>query len=447
MTKLKVRNGMLRGLKIFLFYLCLVVCAIVSLVLLIRAQVKDTAPASQVEFSWSTLLDGSYLDEKTGGLLERNMTFDDQTPPVLTLSGGGDINVEVGGAYTEPGYTATDRAGNDLTSGVTATIDGDHLCYSVTDRAGNSATARRAIHYVDTTPPEVTLTGGNEIHIPAGTDYEDPGFSAVDNSDGDVTGNVQVSGSVEKYKIGTYTINYTVSDSLGNTTTVERQVHVDAAQQPETVDPDGKVIYLTFDDGPGPYTQQLLDILDEYGVKVTFFVTAQFEDYLDMIGEAYRRGHAIAIHTYHHDFEDVYSSEDGYFADLNRMQDIIEQQTGEKTTLVRFPGGSSNTISANYCTGIMTLLAQDLEAMGYQYFDWNVTSGDAGDTTDTSTVVYNVTSGVESNGDEPSVVLQHDIKEFSVNAVEDIILWGLENGYTFLPLDSTSPTVHHGINN
>lgn len=446
MTELKVRNGKLRGLKIFLFYLCLVLLAIVSLVLLIRAHVKDTVPTSEVNFSWGALLDGSYLQEKTGGLLDRDMAFDDQTPPVLTLTGE-EIPVEVGGAYTEPGYTATDKSGKDLTDRVTAVIDGDFLCYSVTDQLGNSATAKRAITYVDTTPPEVTLTGGAEYHIPAGTEFEEPGYTAVDNSDGDVTDQVQVSGSVEKYKIGTYPITYTVSDALGNTATVERQVHVDPAEQPEVVDPDGKVIYLTFDDGPGPYTEQLLDILDQYGIKVTFFVTAQYEEYLDMIGEAHRRGHTIAIHTYHHDFEECYSSEDGYFEDLNKMQAIVEEQTGETTTLVRFPGGSSNTVSANYCTGIMSLLAEDLEAMGYQYFDWNVTSGDAGETTDTDTVVENVKSGVLSNGDDPSIVLQHDIKEFSVNAVEDIIVWGLENGYTFLPLSSSSPTVHHGINN
>ena len=190
MTELKVRNGMLRGLKILLFYLCLLVCAVVSLVLLIRAHVKDTAPEAQVALSWRTVLNGSYLEERTAGLLERNMTFDDQTPPVLTLSGSENINVEVGGSYTEPGYTATDRAGNDLTQGVTAVIEGDLLCYSVTDNLGNSATAQRAITYVDTTPPEITLNGGNELHITAGTVYEEPGYTAVDNSDGDVTGSV-----------------------------------------------------------------------------------------------------------------------------------------------------------------------------------------------------------------------------------------------------------------
>lgn len=87
--------------------------------------------------------------------------------------------------------------------------------------------------------------------------------------------------------------------------------------------------------------------------------------------------------------------------------------------------------------------------MGYTYFDWNVSSGDAGETTDTNTVYTNVISQVEANSKygKPSVVLQHDVKEFSVNAVEKIIEWGLENGYSFKPLTSSSYTAHHSIGN
>ncbi len=434
MTAIKARRQVFRLVKLLLFLLCLLALTVASLVLLLRNR-----DGTSLFSSWKT------VDPKMAQSMD--VFFDDQTPPSLTLEGGDSINVEIGGQYTEPGYCASDPHGNDLTNRVTASINGDFLCYTVTDLLGNAVTEKRSITYVDTTPPEITLNEGSDIHITAGTEFQDPGYTAIDNSDGDVTANVSVSGSVEKYKLGTYTVTYTVSDSLGNQNVVERQVHVDAAPQPSVVEPNGKVIYLTFDDGPGPYTEKLLDILDQYGVKVTFFVTNQDEDYQDMIGEEFRRGHSVAIHTYSHDFETVYASEDAYFEDLNKMQEIIVEQTGQETTLVRFPGGSSNTVSENYCYGIMSALAEDLENMGYQYFDWNVSSGDAGDTTDTDTVFSNVTEDILSNGDNPHVVLQHDIHDFSVDAVEHIILWGLENGYTFLPLDSSSPTVHHGINN
>ena len=440
MTELKAFRGLMRGLKVILFFIILLVLAIVSLVLMFRS--------GQTKLSGSALANGTAFvsQSQTNDWLQRDLLTDQQAEPVLTLSGDNTIPVEIGGSYTEPGYTAKDSAGKDLTDRVEAVIDGNFLKYTVSDEQGNQTTATRSITYVDTMPPEITLTDGDEIHLEPGEEYVDPGYTAIDNADGDVTANVQVSGSVEKYKLGSYPITYTVSDSNGNTQTVTRTVYRDAAEQPEQVNPGDKVIYLTFDDGPGEYTEKLLDILDQYDVKVTFFVTAQFENYLDMIGEEYRRGHTVAIHSYSHDFS-IYTSEDTYFEDLNAMQDVIREQTGTETTIVRFPGGSSNTVSTSYCSGIMTTLAADLEAMGYQYFDWNVTSGDAGETTNTDTVIHNVTTEVANNGDTPSVVLQHDIKGFSVDAVEDIIVWGLDNGYKFLPLDSTSPVVHHGINN
>ena len=221
-----------------------------------------------------------------------------------------------------------------------------------------------------------------------------------------------------------------------------RTVNVVPVPQPDKVDPGDKIIYLTFDDGPGPYTEQLLDVLDAYNVKATFFVVDTA--YSDLIAEEFARGHSIGIHTATHNYDLIYSSEEAYFADLQHMQDLIVELTGQRTTLVRFPGGSSNTVS-KFNPGIMTTLAADLTDMGYQYFDWNVSSGDAGETTSTQKVFENVINGVQWQN--VSIVLQHDIKDFSVDAVEKIILWGLNNGYTFLPLDSTSPTSHHRIAN
>ena len=127
------------------------------------------------------------------------------------------------------------------------------------------------------------------------------------------------------------------------------------------------------------------------------------------------------------------------------MNDIIIAQTGKSADIVRFPGGSSNTISRRYCRGIMSQLVCAVQERGFRYCDWNVSSGDAGATTSTSQVVNNVIDGIKSNN--VSIVLQHDIKNFSVDAVEQIIEWGLSEGYTFLPITSTTPMSHHGVNN
>ena len=217
-----------------------------------------------------------------------------------------------------------------------------------------------------------------------------------------------------------------------------------AAERPEVKKPDKKTIYLTFDDGPGPYTEQLLDILSEYGAKATFFVTGTDTRYSDMIGRAYREGHSIGVHTYTHDYNSIYSSEQAFFDDFNAVEQLIYEQTGSYTSLFRFPGGSSNTVSG-FNPGIMSRLSRALDDMGYRYFDWNVSSGDAGSTTVSSEVSENVINGC--TGRKASVVLQHDIKDYSVAAVEDIIIWGLNNGYSFKALDMTSPDAHHGLNN
>jgi len=163
-----------------------------------------------------------------------------------------------------------------------------------------------------------------------------------------------------------------------------------------------------------------------------------------MIGRAYREGHSIGVHTYSHDYSSIYSSEQAYFNDFYATEELIYAQTGEYTQLFRFPGGSSNTVSS-FNPGIMSRLASYMTNMGYKYFDWNVLSGDAGETTDTKKIIENIEEGCE--GMTTSVVLQHDIKNYSVAAVEDVIIWGLENGYQFLPMDITSYGAHHGISN
>ena len=145
------------------------------------------------------------------------------------------------------------------------------------------------------------------------------------------------------------------------------------------------------------------------------------------------------------EFKKIYASEEAFFADLSIVRDAVYEQVGFYPTLMRFPGGSSNTRSLEYNKGIMTRLAQKLTELGFQYFDWNVSSGDAGGAYTAEAVFNNVINGVSER--TSSVVLQHDIKGFSVDAVEKILVWGICNGYSFQPLTFDSPTYHHGIRN
>jgi len=376
----------------------------------------------------------------------------DTVAPVIELSGDREITVEAGDEYDEPGYTATDNCDDDVTDNVIVdgkvdtSVLGDYtISYSVKDSSGNEATAARIVHVTDTTSPEITFDGGDVYYMAKGTDYSEPGYTATDNYDGDISDKVQVSGTVDTNTSGKYTLTYTVKDSAGNQAEASRTVRVYSPMSVDTVNPGSKVVYLTFDDGPGPYTAQLLDILDKYNVKATFFVTNTHPDYQNLIAQEAQRGHTIAIHSASHDYARIYQNVDAYFQDFDEMNNIIIAQTGKSADIVRFPGGSSNTISARYCSGIMSQLVYEVEDRGFQYCDWNVSSGDAGGTTSTGEVFCNVTEGISRNN--ISIVLQHDIKDFSVNAVEQIIQWGLSEGYTFLPITAQTPMSHHGVNN
>ncbi len=373
----------------------------------------------------------------------RTVSVVDTTAPEITLTVNPDSFTPYGETYTEEGFTATDNFDGDLTEKVQRREENGIVTYTVTDSSGNKANAEREIVYRDVNPPAISLSGYPYVTIPAGGTYAEPGYSATDDIDGDITASVTISGGVDAYKPGAYTLTYTATDSGGNSASVSRTVTVLPLELDAIAPANGKVIYLTFDDGPGPHTGRLLDILAKYNVKATFFVVNTA--YIGEIARQANEGHTVAIHTATHRFQDIYANDDAYFADLTRMQGIIQEHTGQTPMLLRFPGGSSNTISRQYNKGIMSRLTQKVRELGYQYFDWNVDSNDAGGATSSQAVFQNVINAVSKHN--ASVVLQHDIKSFSVDAVEKIIIWGLLNGYTFLPLDINSPGCHHGVLN
>lgn len=372
----------------------------------------------------------------------RTVIVADREAPVIELKHTEGYSPNWFTGYEEEGYCAVDNCDGDVTDKVVR-VEGDGLItYTVTDRSGNSTTVERHIPAAEA--PQIILEGDSDMVVNASLWFKDPGYSVHDSLGNDLSEYVTVDGRVQPYDPGTYEIVYSIENGLGEKVEAVRHVTVKSLRNPDTVAPDGKTIYLTFDDGPGPYTDQLLDVLDKYNAKATFFVTAGSEKYRDCIGRAYREGHAIGVHTYTHNYYTIYASEEAYFDDFFAMEDIIYEQTGEYTELFRFPGGSSNTVSS-FNPGIMSRLTKAMENLGYKYFDWNVSSGDAGETTKTDVVVDNVIEGC--SGKKAAIVLQHDIKDYSVDAVEQIILWGLNNGYTFRALDMSSPEAHHGVNN
>lgn len=383
----------------------------------------------------------------------------DTQAPVIELVADPDGFTLPGAVYEEEGFTATDNYDGDLTDQVIREEKDGSVTYTVVDSSGNQTTVTRTIIYNDVTAPVLKLEGETEITFDEGTEWAEPGYTATDDAEGDVTAKVTVEGIVDPDTPGTYELIYTVTDNYGNVSTAKRTVVVKKVVPPEPPvveppkepdkqpdkdpEPSGdKVIYLTFDDGPGKYTKELLEVLAKYDVKATFFVCDT--GYKEVLADIAAGGHALAIHSKTHDYEKIYASEDAFFEDIYAVQDMILEYTGIKTNLLRFPGGSSNRVSS-FNPGIMTRLTKLVEQKGFYYFDWNVDSNDAGGAKTADEVFQNVVNGVKNR--KSSVVLQHDIQGFSVEAVERIIQWGLKNGFTFKALDENSPGAHHSVKN
>lgn len=231
-------------------------------------------------------------------------------------------------------------------------------------------------------------------------------------------------------------------DGQAEETVEPATLHFEYYEDDYTVPEDFRKVYLTFDDGPSIYTTQILDVLDTYGVKATFFVTGrQAQMHPEWYQEIVGRGHSIGMHSYTHVYSDIYENEESFCEDIGRIHDCIEFTTGVDSKLYRFPGGSSNSVSAVS----MDTLCHKVNDMGYVYFDWNISSQDAtSPSLRSSEIITNVVSGI-GRYDE-CVVLMHDSAEkySTVQALPSIIEQILAMDKTvILPLDETSVPVQH----
>jgi peptidoglycan/xylan/chitin deacetylase (PgdA/CDA1 family) len=387
----------------------------------------------------------NYLYEYKNKVLEKtvNINVVDNIEPTIELLDDTYYYCPNNKLY-EYNVKAYDNIDGDITDKLQTSILNDKIIFSVEDSQGNLA-VKEVSGTIKDEKPNITLNGDSVIYIEQNSKYNELGANALDYCDGAL--DVKISGSVDTSKIGEYKITYSVTDKYNNTSSLSRTIYVYPVSNYST--PTGKTIYLTFDDGPSKYTSQLLDILKKYNVKATFFVTDQSftQGYDDVIKRAYNEGHTIALHSKSHLYSDIYTSLDAYFNDLYAIQAKVKNITGYTSYIVRLPGGSSNTVSKKYDGGIkiMSQITKQLEIKGFRYFDWNVVSGDAGETTSTDKIYSNVISQLGNNS--TYVVLQHDTKKYSIDAVEKIIKYGLSNGYTFSNITMESPTVHQKINN
>lgn len=393
-----------------------------------------------------------YINKRKKNVIYRNtliylvialilLVINNYSYPELKLLGKKEINLSLNEKYTDPGYKIVPNnkkykvvIDNNIDENKTGSYE---VKYSlqVKNKIINKV---RKVNVIDNISPEITLKGSDNIKLYESSDYEEPGFIAFDNYDGDITKNVIVQNDI-KEEIGDYKITYIVEDSSGNKTMVTRNVKIlDKKKNIGT-------IYLTFDDGPSNNTSKILDILKQEDIKATFFLVNFNSSYNPAVKRIYDEGHSIGIHSYTHNYKLIYSSVGAYFDDLNKMNDKIKTITGSDTKLLRFPGGSSNTISS-FNKGIMTTLVKEVTNAGYHYFDWNVDSSDAWSARNSNDVYNNVINNLK-NG--TNIVLMHDLSsnEKTVNVLEKIIKDAKEKGYTFANITMNTKEIHHGINN
>ncbi|MCM1057075.1 MAG: polysaccharide deacetylase family protein [Firmicutes bacterium] len=201
-------------------------------------------------------------------------------------------------------------------------------------------------------------------------------------------------------------------------------------------------VYLTFDDGPSKYTYDILDILDSYGVKATFFVVGKETDYSrEAMQEIVNRGHTLGMHSYSHKYAEIYDSLEAFAEDYGKIRDYVYEVTGVESTVYRFPGGSSNSVSDLD----MEIFADYLDEQGVRFFDWNISSGDGGKKLlSVDTLVENSTEDIKRFG--TSVILMHDAasKSTTVEALPEIIetILALEDT-VILPITEDTELVQH----
>ncbi|MCI8528327.1 MAG: polysaccharide deacetylase [Lachnospiraceae bacterium] len=203
-------------------------------------------------------------------------------------------------------------------------------------------------------------------------------------------------------------------------------------------------VYLTFDDGPGGNTQDILDVLEEYGVKATFFVVGKEgeanKENLNRIVEA---GHTLGMHSGTHNYAELYASIENFAKDFEAQRAYLYEVTGVDCTIYRFPGGSSNTVKTRAVD--MGDLARYLEGQGVRFFDWNISSGDGGSVVlPVETLVENCTKNIGKF--ETSIILMHDstMKSTTLQALPKVIekIQAMEDT-VILPITEDTTTVQH----
>jgi len=336
-----------------------------------------------------------YKTRNTFGImksLKREVKVKDKTAPKISLKGENPKILNLNEKYIEEGASAKDNLDGDLTSkmkitgNVNTTKYGEYqIMYEVSDNSGNSNSKIRKIIVKDVELPILELKGKTTVDILVGNKYEEEGYKATDNLDGDITSNVEITDKVNYNKVGNYEITYKIKDSSNNIVTKKRIINVVKKlltykdkydkidntknywwsgnkfdhKRPEGgadleelkkynayfLGPNKKVIYLTYDEGSNDtYLPEILEVLNKNDVKATFFLC---RNYMlmnkDLIKKMEKTGHSVGNHTYHHYVMPSLATKenfDKYVYEIRATEEAYKEITGKNMDKVyREPKG------------------------------------------------------------------------------------------------------------
>ena len=329
--------------------------------------------------------------------------------------------------------------------------------------------AVRTVEVIDGKAPDLRLKGDAQLKLFIGDQYEEPGYSAYDNCDGDISDRVHTDSRVDFNQAGTYEIIYTVSDSHGNETSLSRSVQIlenplnvkleynhdlfdntsfewwfdksqaharnTAAKSADWlktygayyIGPDEKVIYLTFDEGGNDitYIKQIADVLNEYEVKATFFLTRNYiRDEADFVRDLVKHGHVIGNHSWHHyDMTTLANAQqvDAFVEELTQEEKTYLEVVGEPMPKIfRFPrGGCSERAMKMVCD------------LGYRTYFWSHAYYDYGSDVSEEEALKTMMDHYH-NG---AIYLLHPSNKGNWEALDDFIREMKRLGYRFDTVD------------
>lgn len=291
------------------------------------------------------------------------------------------------------------------------------------------------ISVIDKTAPVIHLQGAKTVYAKDSRNLEgaEKGVTVTDNYDKDIKVSRRDTNKISDTE---YEFVYTAIDSSGNMSIAKRKIVIATG-----------VICLTFDDGPSSVTPEVLDVLKENNIKATFFILDYSEQSKSMIQRIIDEGHTLAIHGMSHDYSKIYASAEATLENFTSLQKKIKKDFNYDVKYVRFPGGASNTISRNYCEGVMTEAVKKVQEESLEYYDWNVDVDDAGSARTPSEIYNNFVDGILPGVE--NIVLMHDGEGHmpTAKALQEIINYAKENGYVFTAISENTTPAKHSVNN